>query len=110
MAGRLTTHVLDTVRGTAAAFMAVRLHRIDPDPALLLSVTLDAEGRAVLLAGEAMQPGIYEIVFAAGAYRGSANRAFLGDIPVRFGIETADQHYHVPLILSGFGYSTYRGG
>lgn len=110
MAGRLTTHVLDTVRGTAAAFMKVRLERLEPDPASLVGVTLDAEGRAVLLDGDAMRPGVYQIVFAAGEYRGGKAHDFLGEIPIRFGIDIADQHFHVPLILSGFGYSVYRGG
>jgi 5-hydroxyisourate hydrolase len=99
----LTTHVLDTVRGTGAAGMQVELRC--PDGALL-NIVLDDGGRAVLLA--ALAEGAYEILFHAGEYLGSKN--FYDVIPVRFIVRDASLHFHVPLILSAFGYSTYRGG
>jgi 5-hydroxyisourate hydrolase len=106
--GRLTTHVLDTARGCPASFMRVDFRRLDGTPATL---TLDTGGRAVLLEGEAFLPGDYEISFHAGDYQqhyGAA--AFFTVIPIRFTITDASQHYHIPLVLSPYGYSTYRGG
>ncbi len=94
----LTTHVLDTARGIGAAGMRVEVGAV--------SVILDDGGRAELL-GE-LTPGAYEIRFHAGAYLGDG--AFYDVIPVRFTITDPAQHYHIPLILSPFGYSTYRGG
>jgi 5-hydroxyisourate hydrolase len=72
----------------------------------LVSHTLDAGGRATLLPD--IVPGVYEISFHAGDYLGAAG--FYDVIPVRCKIDDPEQHYHVPLILSPFGYSTYRGG
>jgi 5-hydroxyisourate hydrolase len=77
----------------------------------LATVTLDAGGRATLLAGEDLRPGDYEILFHAGEYQqhyGAA--AFFTIIPIRFTITDASQHFHIPLVLSPYGYSTYRGG
>jgi len=105
--GRLTTHVLDTARGCPASFMRVDLCAGDERA----TVTLDAGGRAVLLEGEFFRPGDYEILFHAGDYQlhyGAA--AFFNIIPIRFTITDAGQHYHIPLVLSPYGYSTYRGG
>jgi 5-hydroxyisourate hydrolase len=99
----LTTHVLDTMCGAGAAGMRVDLQ--GPDRAVT-SVTLDATGRAQLL-GE-LVPGPYELRFFAGAYL--VRTDFYDVIPVRFLVDDPAQHYHVPLILSAFGYSTYRGG
>ncbi|MBJ2151401.1 hydroxyisourate hydrolase [Paracoccus sp. IB05] len=117
MGGRLTTHVLDTARGQPAAGLAISLWRIEGNGrALLARVVTNADGRcdAPLLAGEAMRAGEYELVFAAGDYLRQSGQAqgdglFLDQIPIRFGIGCADQHYHVPLLLSPFAYSTYRG-
>ncbi|WP_112312060.1 hydroxyisourate hydrolase [Pseudogemmobacter bohemicus] len=117
MAGRLTTHVLDTARGRPAAGLAISLWRIGGESrTLLVQLVTNADGRsdAPLLSGEAMQPGEYELVFAAGDYlrasgQISGDNAFLDLIPIRFGIGDAGQHYHVPLLLSPFAYSTYRG-
>ncbi|MEM9783036.1 MAG: hydroxyisourate hydrolase [Pseudomonadota bacterium] len=115
--GRLTTHVLDTAQGTPAAGVAIDLHRIDADGReTLTSVATNADGRtdAPLLSGEALRSGIYELVFHAGDYL-RAGRAtvppvpFLDLVPVRFGIDDPASHYHVPLLLSPYGYSTYRG-
>ncbi|WP_050929213.1 hydroxyisourate hydrolase [Aestuariivita boseongensis] len=115
--GYLTTHVLDTARGVPAAGLAIRLYAIDGQARRLLAemVTND-DGRTdspILPKGE-FATGTYELEFEAGAYlTASGTRAedprFLDVVPIRFGISDADAHYHVPLLLSPFGYSTYRG-
>lgn len=114
--GKLTTHVLDTATGNPAAGLKISLYRIDGDARMhLKSVVTNEDGRcdAPLLAGEEFVTGEYELVFAAGDYlRGMgaslAKPAFLDLIPIRFGIAQRS-HYHVPLLLSPYGYSTYRG-
>jgi len=116
-AGQLTTHVLDTMHGKPAAGLAVSLFRIDgEDRELVLSARTNADGRcdAPLLSGPAMLPGVYELVFDVAAYFREAGVAledppFLDRIPLRFGLSNAGQHYHVPLLVSPFAYSTYRG-
>jgi 5-hydroxyisourate hydrolase len=115
MAGALTTHALDTARGTGAAGLRLTLRRISPEPKDFAPVTLDAGGRATLLEGAAFTAGVYEISFFAATYQKEQGMTlpeppFYDEIPVRFGVDRADTHYHVPLILSPFGYSTYRGG
>lgn len=116
--GRLTTHVLDTASGRPAAGVAISLHAIAPDGTarLLSSHVTNADGRcdAPILSGATMQTGIYELVFEIGAYfeangTALAKPAFLDRIPLRFGLADADAHYHVPLLVSPYGYSTYRG-
>ncbi|MCG6121319.1 MAG: hydroxyisourate hydrolase [Microvirga sp.] len=116
--GRLSTHVLDTAHGGPAEGVAVTLYRLGGDGArtMLVETRTNADGRtdAPLLTGEAYAPGRYEIVFAIGAYfraRGVAlpDPAFLDEVPIRFGIADADGHYHVPLLASPWGYTTYRG-
>ena len=115
--GRLTTHVLDTARGRPAAGLAIRLYRLEGDGRrLLASAVTNADGRTdrPLLDGEAFTPGVYEIEFEAGAYHRATAGAdtdtpFLDTVPVRFGILDAGANYHVPLLLSPYGYSTYRG-
>ncbi len=110
MSIRLTTHALDTARGHGAANLEVALRRLSPDPADLGAVTLDEGGRAQLAA--ALEPGVYELMFEAGAYqRGQGGAAdFLDQIPVRFTLTEGLDHYHVPILLNPFGYSVYRGG
>lgn len=116
-AGWLTTHVLDTARGCPAAGLRVRLYRIEGEAReALAQMTTNADGRtdAAILPPERFVPGVYELVFEAGDYLKAAGTLhqepkFLGDIPIRFGISDAEAHYHVPLLLSPFGYSTYRG-
>jgi len=110
--GKLTTHVLDTGLGQPAAGLRIELYR---DGDRLRDVRTNADGRvdAPLLEGEDFQAGSYELVFHAGDYLDGTgqdlpNPKFLDVIPLRFGI-AEDTHYHVPLLLSGFGYSTYRG-
>jgi 5-hydroxyisourate hydrolase len=113
--GRLTTHVLDTAHGTPAANLEIRLYQ-HPTRALLKTIRTNADGRAdaPLLEGSAFAVGEYELEFVVGAYfeaRGVAlpDPKFLEVVPVRFGISDANAHYHVPLLVSPFGYSTYRG-
>jgi len=116
MAGYLTTHVLDTARGCPADGMRIDLYRIDGDArAHLKTVVTNNDGRTdaqILPEGE-FAIGTYELVFHAGAYLDRTGTSpedprFLDAIPLRFGMSEA-QHYHVPLLLSPFGYSTYRG-
>ena len=110
--GKLTTHVLDTAAG-----MRVSFFRIDDGVSReLKTLVLDADGRAdaPLLEGAEHRPGRYRLVFSVAAYfaaRGDklAEPPFLGDVPIDFGIASADQHYHVPLLVSPWSYSTYRG-
>lgn len=115
--GRLTTHVLDTMHGCPAAGLALELWRLGPGgPRCLARLHLDEDGRAggPLLDGEALQPGSYRLCFAVGDYfrrRGVAlpEPPFLDQVPLDFGIADADAHYHVPLLVSPWSYSTYRG-
>jgi len=113
--GCLTTHVLDTSNGYPAAGMRIDLFRPGQHDAITSTVT-NAEGRceAPLLEGDTFTAGEYELVFHAGEYfnaRGQedGDYRFLDRVVIRFGINNGDQHYHVPLLLSPFGYSTYRG-
>ena len=115
--GRLTTHVLDTTAGMPAAGLVIDLYRCDQtDRHLLLSVTTNGDGRcdAPLLEGTDFATGRYQLVFHAAAYLRAVGTSlpempFLDEIVIAFGIDNADQHYHVPLLLSPYGYSTYRG-
>jgi|SRR5437899_12920426 len=118
--GRLTTHVLDTANGRPAAGVRVRLYALEgPDGntrRLLRDVMTNAEGRCdePLIEGEHFLTGRYEVVFGAGAYFASIGAiqeqpAFVDDVVLRFGIANAAQHYHVPLLVSPWSYSTYRG-
>ena len=99
----LTTHVLDIVNGTGAAGMRVDVQT--PDGASHTK-TLDETGRAVL--ADSLQSGAYELRFHAASYRQTTG--FYDIIPVRLLVDDPTQHFHVPLILSAYGYSTYRGG
>lgn len=108
MSGFLTTHVLDTARGRPAAGVQIELTRL-ADGEVLRTVTTNADGRTdepLIRAGE-LQAGEYELVFAVGDYFGE--RAFLDRVPVRFSIADPAAHYHVPLLVSPWSYSTYRG-
>ena len=114
--GRLTTHVLDTASGKPAQGLKIALYRVSGNShRKIKEVVTNADGRvdAPLLEGEAFQPGQYELVFFAGDYLRAGGAAlpdplFLDQIPIRFGMAEA-AHYHVPLLISPFGYSTYRG-
>lgn len=118
MAGRLTTHVLDTAHGRPAAQVQIELWQLgvnDNSRRLLVTTRTNADGRtdAPLLADAALIAGVYELVFAVGAYfaaqGASATLPFLDHVPVRFGISDPTAHYHVPLLVSPWSYSTYRG-
>lgn len=116
--GRLTTHVLDTAAGRPAAGLRIELWAVRADGSrdLLREATTNQDGRidGPLLSGGAFSAGSYELVFHAGDYLRAAGHAlvdpaFLDIIPIRFGIADAAAHYHVPLLISPYGYSTYRG-
>ena len=118
MAGKLTTHVLDTALGKPAAGLRIVLYRHDDDRVeFLKEVMTNADGRVdgPLLEGPSLKPGTYELEFHAGSYLRGLKTAdlpeilFLDIIPIRFGISDPKAHYHVPLLISPFGYSTYRG-
>jgi 5-hydroxyisourate hydrolase len=114
--GRLTTHVLDTAAGKPAAGLKIELLLLDGGPVRIKTLLTNSDGRAdgPLLEGAAFMRGQYELRFHAGDYLrmfGVAlpDPAFLDVIPIRFGISDPSAHYHVPLLLSPYGYSTYRG-
>jgi len=102
----LTTHVLDTMNGQPAAGMKIELWTSGK---LMKTVTTNADGRtdSPLLGADEFAAGSYEIVFYVGDYFGE--RRFLDRVPVRFNISDADAKYHVPLLVSPWSYSTYRG-
>lgn len=113
--GRLTTHVLDTAAGKPAAGLKIELFRRG-ESAPLKTLCTNADGRAdrPILEGAGLASGHYELRFHAGDYlRASGvslpDPAFLDVIPIAFGIADPAGHYHVPLLLSPYGYSTYRG-
>ena len=113
--GRITTHVLDTAAGRPAAGLKVILTRLDGTPTVVTEAVTNADGRIdkPLLEGVAFARGRYEIMFHVGDYFRRAGVAlpdppFLDLVPLRFGV-TEDAHYHVPLLVSPFAYSTYRG-
>ena len=118
--GRLTTHVLDTARGCPASGLAIDLFRLDggkgDERTLIASTRTNEDGRcdAPLLSDDALQKGRYQLLFKAAEYlRRSGDDLpdipFLDDVVINFGVEDPAQHYHVPLLLSAYGYSTYRG-
>jgi 5-hydroxyisourate hydrolase len=115
--GRLTTHVLDTARGLPAAGITVSLFRIHgTERQFLRSAVTNQNGRCdePLLEGAALTAGIYELVFSLSEYFAAReqelpNPPFVGDVVLRVGIADSNQHYHVPLLVSPWSYSTYRG-
>ncbi|NNF91482.1 MAG: hydroxyisourate hydrolase [Boseongicola sp.] len=116
MAGYLTTHVLDTARGCPAEGLKIELFRIEGDTRTLLkTLATNGDGRTdeQILPEDRFATGVYELVFHAGGYLDrigtpAEDPRFLDVIPIRFGMSQAS-HYHVPLLLSPFGYATYRG-
>ncbi|NRB19499.1 MAG: hydroxyisourate hydrolase [Rhodobacteraceae bacterium] len=117
MTGYLTTHVLDTAQGCPAAGLKITLYRIEGDSrSLLAEMQTNSDGRTntPILPQDGFAIGTYELVFQAGDYLRNSPQSlpeplFLDQVPIRFGISDASAHYHVPLLLSAFGYSTYRG-
>jgi 5-hydroxyisourate hydrolase len=130
--GALTTHVLDTAAGKPGDGIAIELYRLGTSRQLLMTATTNSDGRCdqPLLHGTAFEPGQYELVFHAGAYfarqakeqpgeqseeqpegqpKARPEVPFLNQVVVRFGVADAQQNYHVPLLISPFGYTTYRG-
>lgn len=111
---RVTTHVLDTARGTPGANIKIDFFVVGGERRLIGSAVTDRDGRADLGGQSGVSPGVYELVFHAGDYfrrRGIAiaDPPFLDVIPIRFGLADPQAHYHVPLIVSPWSYSTYRG-
>jgi hydroxyisourate hydrolase len=116
MPGKLSTHVLDLTAGRPAAGMTIVLSGVNPARGVLKTVTTNADGRTdqPLMGPEAMATGSYEIAFHVGAYfagkAGATSGApFLDVVPVRFTISDAGASYHVPLLVTPWAYSTYRG-
>ncbi len=114
--GRLTTHVLDTALGQPAAGVEVMLYRLDPEQQELARARTNADGRLdkPILEDDEFTAGVYQLIFHAGAYFRAQHSdlvepLFVDEVVLRFGINNPDQHYHVPLLVSPFAYSTYRG-
>ena len=108
----ITTHVLDTALGRPAEGIGVRLERADGSRfAEIARGTTNADGRiADLVAPGSLEAGAYRLTFdVAGYFRRTSRPSFYPEVAVTFTIERADEHYHVPLLLSPYGYSTYRG-
>jgi 5-hydroxyisourate hydrolase len=117
MVGWLSTHVLDTARGCPAGGIRIMLYRVAGNShKKIAEAVTNADGRTdqPMLEGAGFMAGGYELVFCAGDYLRATGQAtgdtlFLNEIPIRFGIQDGSAHYHVPLLLSAYGYSTYRG-
>jgi len=117
MAGYLTTHVLDTARGCPAEGITIALYRLSGNSRSRIAETVtNADGRtdSPILPQDAFETGTYELVFFAGDYLRATGQAaeeplFLDEVPIRFGMSDPQAHYHVPLLLSAHGFSTYRG-
>jgi 5-hydroxyisourate hydrolase len=115
--GKLSTHVLDTTQGRPGAGVRLELYRVDGATRTLLKTDItNADGRcdAPLLTGDALRVGEYELVFAAGDYFAAQGvnvpaPRFIDRVTIAFGVADATQNYHVPLVVTPWSYSTYRG-
>ena len=115
--GYLTTHILDTARGVPADGITILLYRVSGNSHRKIATAVtNADGRtdAPILPAKSFKTGQYELIFQVGDYLERTGLAkgdlkFLDQIPIRFGMADEDAHYHVPLLLSPYGYSTYRG-
>ena len=114
--GFLTTHVLDTARGIPAEGMTIELYALDGGRNMIRTMQTNSDGRtnSPILPATEFGTGQFELVFHVGAYLDANGNAaesprFLDEVPIRFGISDPESHYHVPLLMSPFGYSTYRG-
>lgn len=108
----ITTHVLDTALGRPAAGVTVRLERMAGHPVEIGTASTDQDGRVSDLGPAAVEPGTYRLVFDTAGYcqaQRPGEEAFFPEVTVTFTVQDAHRHYHVPLLLSPFGYSTYRG-
>lgn len=114
----ITTHVLDTARGIPAAGVKIEIHRVkfDGTMELLKSSETNDDGRSAeaLVSTDELQEGIYQITFFIGRYFESTSSnentsVFIDQVPVRFTVSNTSSHYHVPLLASPYGYTTYRG-
>ena len=108
--GRITTHILDTARGRPGAGIKVELYRMSGDSATLLaSTTTNQDGRTdkPMLEGDGLRAGTYQLVFHVGKYFDAP--AFYDAVPLRFQVADPSAHYHVPLLCTPWGYTTYRG-
>ncbi|MEU4670608.1 hydroxyisourate hydrolase [Amycolatopsis sp. NPDC023774] len=104
----VTTHVLDTAAGKPAAGIAVRFERVDGTGGTPIAEGVtDDDGRVRDLGPDTLEPGVYRLVFDTGAYLGP--EAFFPDVTIAFRIADGSSHHHVPVLLSPFAYSTYRG-
>jgi len=114
---RLSTHVLDTMRGVPAEGLTIDLHRVEENGRRHIKreqTNPDGRTSEPLLAGEILEAGVYELTFHAGEYFqrlgvSLASPPFLDEIVIRIGLADPKGNYHVPLLLSPYGYSTYRG-
>lgn len=117
MSGYLTTHILDTARGLPAEGIKIALYRVSGNSHTKIAETVtNSDGRtdSPILPAADFKTGRYELVFFCGEYLEANNLAhgelkFLDEIPIRFAMDDTEAHYHVPLLLSPYGYSTYRG-
>jgi 5-hydroxyisourate hydrolase len=114
--GRITTHVLDVGHGKPAEGVRIELHARGENPRLLLETATNADGRCdrPLLEGEELRAGEYELIFFVGDYFGRLGLdlprpRFLEEVVIRFGVADPGKHYHVPLLVSPWSFSTYRG-
>jgi 5-hydroxyisourate hydrolase len=105
----ITTHVLDTARGRPASGVPVRLSRTAPETTVVAESTTDDDGRVTDLGPDQAEPGTYQLRFDVAAYcTATGQECFFPEVTVTFTV-TDDRHHHVPLLLSPFAYSTYRG-
>ncbi|GHA07505.1 hydroxyisourate hydrolase [Oceanisphaera arctica] len=115
--GRLTTHILDASKGLPGSDIKIELYRVEGEHTTLINtVYTNSDGRtdSPVLEGEDYVPGKYQLVFHTGTYMKKSGvellePAFLDDVVIRFGIAAGQEHYHVPLLISPYSYSTYRG-
>ena len=114
--GKLSTHVLDTMHGQPAKGVELELYSLSPERKLVKKLKTNADGRTdkLLLSEDEMEEGQYEIVFHTQKYFKSKkvkqdNGSFLDDVPIRFSITDKEGNYHVPLLMSPWSYSTYKG-
>ncbi|TWP35446.1 hydroxyisourate hydrolase [Leekyejoonella antrihumi] len=105
----ITTHILDTALGRPAHDVPVRLESVSPTE-ILATASTNADGRVPQLGPDRVEAGTYRLVFDVAAYfAATGQQAFFPEVSITFALTDPDQHYHVPLLLSPFAYSTYRG-